>query len=203
VDQFYSQSSPDPHPENVQDWRRFARDIFETILLSVILFLGINYVSARIRVESISMQPTLYEGNFVLVNRVAYRLGEAHRGDVIVFRYPLDPDKEPYIKRVIGLPGDEVRIEGGNVYVNGIAQSETYIKAHPSYAGSWDVPENSLFVLGDNRNNSSDSHSWGFVPLDNVIGKAEFVYWPPERWQILNPSSASAASSSTPPATVP
>ncbi len=71
---------------------------------------------------------------------------------------------------------------------------KSYIKSAPNYRGDWKVPEGNIFVLGDNRNNSSDSHSWGFVPLENIIGKAEFVYWPPEQWQILNPSTASAAS---------
>jgi signal peptidase I len=140
------------------------------------------------------MQPTLYEGNFVLVNRIAYRVGEPGRGDIIVFRYPPDPDREPYIKRLIGLPGDVVKVENGQVLVNGFPLSESYIMADPNYQGTWQVPEGKLFVLGDNRNNSSDSHSWGFVPLENVIGKAEVIYWPPEQWQILHRSTASAAS---------
>ncbi len=124
MEQFYSQSEPDPQPEDKLEWKHFARDIFETIILSVLLFLGINALSARIRVESISMQPTLYEGNFVLVNRVAYRIGQVGRGDVIIFRFPLNPDKEPYIKRVIGLPGDIVKVEDGKVMVNGVALGE-------------------------------------------------------------------------------
>ncbi len=194
MDQYLSDSQPDPVADQPTSLRRFLRDILETLVLSVVLFLVINGLSARIRVESISMQPTLYEGNFVLVNRIAYKLGEPGRGDVIVFRYPPDPDKEPYIKRVIGLPGDVVRVENQSVLVNDFQLSESYIMADPNYQGTWQVPEGNLFVLGDNRNNSSDSHSWGFVPLENIIGKAEVVYWPPERWQILNPSTASAAS---------
>lgn len=194
MEQYLSDSQPDPAAEQPTSLRRFLGDILETLVLSVVLFLVINGLSARIRVESISMQPTLYDGNFVLVNRIAYKVGEPGRGDVIVFRYPPDPDKEPYIKRVIGLPGDVVRIENRKVMVNGFPLSESYIMADPNYQGTWQVPEGNLFVLGDNRNNSSDSHSWGFVPLENIIGKAEVVYWPPERWQILDPSTASAAS---------
>jgi len=194
MDQFISESQPDPVAEQPTSLRHFLGDILETLVLSVVLFLVINGISARIRVESISMQPTLYEGNFVLVNRIAYRIGEPGRGDIIVFRYPPDPDREPYIKRLIGLPGDVVNVENGQVLVNGFPLSETYIMADPNYQGTWQVPEGKLFVLGDNRNNSSDSHSWGFVPLENVIGKAEVIYWPPEQWQILHRSTASAAS---------
>jgi signal peptidase I len=173
--------------------KRFLLDILETVVLAVVLFLGINAVSARIRVESISMQPTLYEGDFVIVNRVAYKLGAPQRGDVIIFHYPPDPNREPYIKRVIGLPGDRVKVQGGKVYINDIPIREPYIKAPPAYENTWHVPEDSLFVLGDNRNNSSDSHSWGMVPLKNVIGKAEVVYWPPSEWQLLNETTAAAA----------
>jgi signal peptidase I len=173
--------------------RRFILDVLETLVLSLILFLAINAVSARIRVESISMQPTLYAGDFIIVNKLAYRLGEPGRGDVIIFHYPPDPNREPYIKRVIGLPGEMVRVERGKVYVNNVLLKEPYISAAPSYEGIWRVPEDSLFVLGDNRNSSSDSHSWGMVPLKNVIGKAEVVYWPPTEWQVLNQATATAA----------
>lgn len=190
----YLPGSELPEPgENRRSIRRFVLDALETLALSLILFLAINAVSARIRVESISMQPTLFAGDFIIVNKLAYKLGEPGRGDVIIFHYPPDPNREPYIKRVIGLPGETVRIEGGKVYVNNVLLNEPYISAAPTYEGSWVVPEDSLFVLGDNRNSSSDSHSWGMVPLKNVIGKAEVVYWPPTEWQILNQSTATAA----------
>ncbi|UCH60154.1 MAG: signal peptidase I [Anaerolineales bacterium] len=173
--------------------RHFLIDVFETVLLSLLLFLGINAVSARIRIESVSMQPTLYEGDFVIVNKLAYNFGEPSRGDVIVFRYPPDPEREPYIKRVIGLPGDRVSVQEKKVLINNEPMLEPYISAPPLYEGTWIVPEGSLFVLGDNRNSSSDSHSWGMVPFDNVIGKAEVVYWPPEEWKLLNQVTAVAA----------
>jgi signal peptidase I len=139
------------------------------------------------------MQPTLFAGNFVIVNKLAYKLGTPGRGDVIIFHYPPDPTREPYIKRVIGLPGDKLRVTGGKVYVNDLPVVEPYISAPPAYEGAWDVPADSLFVLGDNRNSSSDSHSWGMVPIKNVIGKAEVVYWPPQSWQLLNQATAVAA----------
>jgi signal peptidase I len=195
VDYFHSEAVPEP-PEPLkegQSWHRTLMDIFETVLLSVVLFLGINAVSSRIRVESISMQPTLYAGNFVLVNKLAYKIGTPSRGDIIVFRYPPDPTQVPYIKRVIGLPGDQVHITDGKVYINGGLLVEPYLITTTNRGGDWTVPANSLFVMGDNRNNSSDSRSWGFVPLQNVIGKAEVVYWPPQKWGLLSFPTAAAA----------
>ncbi len=172
---------------------RFVFDIVETIVLSVVLFLGINAISARIRVEGSSMEPTLHNGEFVIVNKLAYRLGEPKHGDVIIFRHPQNPDEE-YIKRIIGLPGDRIRVINGEVYVNDERIDEPYIAAAPRYQSEWSVPEDSLFVLGDNRNNSSDSHNWGPVPMENVIGRALFVYWPPESWGAIGkPLVASAA----------
>lgn len=173
--------------------RRFVFDFFETIFLALILFLAINSISARIRIESISMQPTLYAGNFVIVNKLSYKFDQPTRGDIVVFRYPPDPDREPYIKRVIGLPGDTVEVKFGEVYVDGFVIEEPYISEKPNYNGSWIVPKNSIFVLGDNRNRSSDSHSWGMVPIDNIIGKALVVYWPPENWKLLDSSTAVAS----------
>lgn len=156
---------------------RFFLDVLETVLLAVVLFLVINAVTARVRVDGFSMRPTLEDGQYVLVNRLAYRLDEYARGDVVVFHFPIDPTQD-FIKRVIGLPGDTVLIGSGVVTVNGKTLSEDYIAAAPLYSGQWLVPEGSLFVLGDNRNDSSDSHSWGMVPIENVIGKAVLVYWP-------------------------
>ncbi len=195
---FHTESFTEPDMEANQEkrhgLRRFLLEMIETLLLSLVLFSVINAVSARIRIESISMQPTLYAGDFVIVNKLAYKLGQPDRGDVIVFRFPPDPQREPYIKRVIGLPGDTVRITDGKVYVNDTLLEEPYISAPPAYEGSWNVPDDSLFVLGDNRNSSSDSHQWGMVPLENVIGKAVVVYWPPTAWKLLDTSIAVAAS---------
>jgi signal peptidase I len=172
---------------------RFILDVLETIVLSVVLFLAINAVSARIRVDGFSMEPTLHNGEFVIVNKLTYRFSHPGIGDVIVFRYPRNPQEE-YIKRVIGLPGDRVVVTNGQVSVNGYALNEPYIASAPRYNSDWTVPENSLFVLGDNRNNSSDSHNWGPVPMENVIGKALFVYWPPNEWGFIeHPTTVSAA----------
>jgi signal peptidase I len=165
-------------------WGRLALDIVETVVLAVLLFLGINTISARVRVDGFSMRPTLEDGEFVLVNRLAYRLGDYQRGDIIVFHFPMDPSQE-LIKRVIGLPGDTIKIENGSVFVNGQILSEPYIAAAPAYENNWQVTEGMLFVLGDNRNDSSDSHSWGLLPVENVIGKAVLIYWPPTMWNVI------------------
>ncbi len=180
MDQFTTQVSPEPEGSEIkkkQSRAGFWLDTLETILLALLLFLAINTVTSRVRVENISMEPTLQPGYLLIVNKLAYKLGEPKHGDIVVFHYMGD-NNEDYIKRVIGLPGDEVKIENGTVYVNGIALNEPYIAAFPAYSGTWKVPEGSLFVLGDNRNNSSDSHQWGFVDLDDVVGKAVFIYYP-------------------------
>jgi signal peptidase I len=130
------------------------------------------------------MEPSLFSGEYVIVSKLSYRLGRPQRGDIIVFHFPRDP-KEEYIKRVIGLPGDQVVISDGFVYVNGQRLDEVYLRAKPNYSGNWTVPEGQLFVLGDNRNNSSDSHNWGTVPMDYVVGKAVLVYWPPPAWGLI------------------
>ncbi len=155
-------------------------DLLETLILAAILFLGINAISARIRVDGTSMEPSLANGEFLIVNKLAYKLSSPAHGDVVVFRFPRNPDQE-YIKRIIGLPGDTVHISDGTVYVNEQEINEPYIAASPSYAGTWIVPDESIFVLGDNRNNSSDSHSWGTVPYENLVGKAQIILfsWKP------------------------
>ena len=156
-------------------------DVLQTLVLAVIFYVGINILSVRIRVDGTSMEPTLHSGAYVLVNKLSYRVGQPAYGDIIVFYYPRDPGQE-YIKRVIGLPGDSVDVVDGMVYVNDRLLDEPYITAAPMYPGSWTVPQDSLFVFGDNRNNSSDSHTWGPLPISYVVGKGILVYWPPSDW---------------------
>lgn len=164
--------------------RTFLVEVLQTVVLALVLYFLIDSVLARVRVENISMEPTLQPGEFILVNKLAYRLGDVTHGDVVIFHYPLNPS-EDYIKRVIGLPGDVVTVQDGQVTVNGSAVTEPYIMAPPHYNNSWTVPEGQLFVLGDNRNSSSDSHNWGFVPYENLVGKALLVYWPLDQVKIL------------------
>ncbi len=194
MDDFYTEAIPDQDDQSPGGGLvRLLMDIVETVLLSLLLFLAINAISARIRVDGFSMEPTLQSGEYVIVNKVTYKLEDPEIGDIIVFHFPRRPDQE-YIKRVIGVPGDTIRIANGIVYVNDQALIEPYINADPAYDGTWTVPDGNLFVLGDNRNNSSDSHNWGFVPYDKVIGKAVFVYWPPTQWGIIEePADVQAA----------
>lgn len=182
----------EPLPEPVQpqypaqrgSLRAFLVEVLQTVVLALVLYFLIDSVLARVRVENISMEPTLQPGEFLLVNKLAYRLGDVSHGDVVIFHYPLNPN-EDYIKRVIGLPGDEVTVQNGQVMVNGKLVVEPYIMAPPHYNNTWIVPEGQLFVLGDNRNSSSDSHNWGFVPYENLVGKALLVYWPLDQIKIL------------------
>ncbi len=178
-------AQPQTPSREVSEWKRFLLDLLETVGLALILFVIINSVSARVRVDGSSMLPTLHDGEFVLVNRLAYRMGTPTRGDIIVFRSTTEADLD-LIKRIVGLPGDVVKIGGGRVSINGQTLEEPYINAAPNYSGEWRVPAGYLFVLGDNRNDSSDSHMWGYLPEPNVIGKALLIYWPPPEWAMIN-----------------
>ena len=184
--QLDNQSQPEPLAEQEQpiNWKRFLLDILETLVLAVVLYFGINAVSARVRVDGFSMKPTLQDGEYILISKLAYALGEPMRGDIVVFVFPVNPE-EDLIKRIIGLPGDTVTIQDGVMSINGAVVNEPYINAPPAYNGSWQVSEGELFVLGDNRNDSRDSHQWGLLPVENVIGRAVLIYWPPEEWQVI------------------
>ena len=171
-------------------------DILETLFLAVVLYFGINAVSARVRVDGFSMNPTLENGEYILVNKLAYKLGAPARGDIIVFIFPLDPNQD-LIKRVIGLPGETVTVQNGSVSVNGVTLDEPYIADAPYYNGSWVIGSDQLFVLGDNRNESKDSHEWGLLPVDNVIGRAIVIYWPPRNWEVLDHYNHASAAQST------
>ncbi len=160
-------------------------ELLQTLVLAAILYFAVDAVLARVIVENISMEPTLYPGNFVLVNRIAYKWGgQPHVGDIVIFHNPNDLSVD-YVKRIIGTPGDTVRIANGRVTVDGTVLDEPYIAAPPDYTGEWTVPPDSIFVLGDNRNNSEDSHVWGFVPMSDVIGKALVIYWPAEKFHVI------------------
>jgi signal peptidase I len=167
------------------DWKRFFLDILETIILAVILYFGINAISARVRVDGFSMIPSLQNGEYVLVSRLSYKLDSPQRGDIIVFGLPGNQTQD-LIKRVIGLPGETVSIQKNMVKINGVPLEEPYIEQEPLYTGEWTVPEGQLFVLGDNRNDSKDSHQWGYLPMENIIGKALVIYWPPSEWKLVN-----------------
>ena len=188
--------------------RSLVWEIVQTVLLTIVIFLAVRSVVQNFRVEGASMDPTLHTGQYLLINKVLYArsdgtvvdrfvpdptpndgvnfvFGGPQRGEIIVFRSPQQSDKD-FIKRVIGMPGDGVRIVNGQVFVNSKPLDEPYIRHRASYdLEQKSVPPGSYFVLGDNRPNSSDSHLGWFVPADNIIGKAWVSYWPPTDWGVM------------------
>lgn len=173
-------------PERESSW---VGELGRTIGLSIILALGIRTFVAEARwIPSESMVPTLKKYDKLIVDKLSYHFSNPQRGEIVVFS-PTDeikrenPNlKDAFIKRIIGLPGDKVEIKGERVYINDQPLSEQYIEAPPQYQyGPVVVPPDSYLVLGDNRNNSYDSHFWGFVPRDHIIGRAIVRFWPPNR----------------------
>ena len=199
-----SQVPPQPLPKLLDErkTRRFragvlnavswARDLVFSVLLAVVL---IVFIYQPVKVEGNSMEPALTDQERIFINKFTYwfGLGKIQRGDTVVFWYPLDRSKS-YIKRVIAVPGDLVRIEAGQVYVNDRPLVEDYVPPDARDSVSWPlgaspvdrrVPAGEYFVLGDHRSQSSDSRAWGFVPAEDIYGKAVFVYWPLTRIGLL------------------
>jgi len=166
--------------------RSALREIVETILFTLLIYALVRtFLFENYRVVGRSMEPTLENDQFLVVNKLSYRLHEPQRGDIIVFRDPRDEGRK-LIKRVIGLPGERVEVRDNRVLVNGYPLDETYISSPPRYNQTAQlIPENQYFVLGDNRNNSSDSHSWGTLPDAEIVGKAWVSYWPPSLWGLI------------------
>jgi signal peptidase I len=188
--------------------RSLVWEIIQTVLLTIAIFLAVRSVVQNFRVEGASMDPTLHTGQYLLINKVLYAradgtllsglipdrtpqdtpnyiFGGPRRGDVIVFIAPGQSDKD-FIKRVIGLPGETIRIVNGQVFINGKPLDEPYLSHHATYdMESKVIPPGNYFVLGDNRPNSSDSHLGWFVPADSLIGKAWVSYWPPTDWGVM------------------
>ena len=162
-------------------------EIAKTVAMAFVLSFGIRTFVAEARyIPSSSMEPTLQINDRLIIEKMTYRFNKPERGDVVVFN-ATEALKEQnfhdaFIKRIIGLPGDKVVVRNGQVKVNGKIIREAYIKEKPNYNyGPVIVPQGNYLVLGDNRNNSYDSHYWGFVPKDKIIGRAFVRFWPPQR----------------------
>lgn len=170
------------------------REVGETIILTLIIFFLIQTVIRNFRVVGTSMVDNLHDGQYLIIDKVSYnplvtdllKIGGPQRGDVIVFEPPNRPG-EDYVKRIIGLPGEQVEIRAGQVYINGIPLAEPFKPNPGSYTmpNPMVVPEGQVFVLGDNRNNSNDSHNWGTLPMENIVGRAWLSYWPPTEWGVI------------------
>jgi signal peptidase I len=161
---------------------RMMREIIETLILTVLMFLIISQALQNFDVDGISMEPTLHNTERIMVDKLSYRFHPPARGDVIVFIAPPHPNQN-YVKRIIALPGDVITVKNTTVILNGVTLHEPYIA--PKYQGNSNaniinlhIPAGSYFVMGDDRAFSSDSRDWGLVPGANIIGRAMLVYWP-------------------------
>jgi signal peptidase I len=175
-------------------------EIIETIVMTVLIFAAVRLLVQNFRIEGSSMEPNLHDGEYLIIEKLSYRFGDPQRGDVIVFHYPLNPQRD-FIKRIIGLPGDSVQVRRGQVFINGQVMPEPYGPMEPTYNwGPEAVGADQYCVLGDNRNNSSDSHSWGMLPRSLIIGRAWLIYWPLPDWGLIPHFRLPANTSMSPPA---
>ena len=170
--------------------KSFLREFLLTLVLAIVIFFVLQATVQSFVVEGSSMEPSFSEGERVLANKVVYHFHPPERGDVIIF-HPPDNGPPDYIKRIIGLPGESVEIKQGTVYIykNGETyplDEHTYIKAPPNYSMErQEIPQNEYFVLGDNRNNSNDSHNDWTVLEQDIVGKAWLLMWPPGSWGLV------------------
>jgi signal peptidase I len=173
---------------------KIIKEILITLVISLLIYLALQVSIKSFKVFNISMLPTIQPGDHIILNKLAYLFGPPQRGDVIIFYS--SRHNEDLIKRVIALPGDRVEVKKGKVIVNGIALNEPYILEQPRYnLFEQTVPPDNYFVLGDDRNNSDDSHNGWTVSKFNIIGKAWLLYWPPDRWRVIRSYSSYPLSS--------
>lgn len=165
--------------------KTFFREIMITAILALAVFFFLRVTVDTVIVIGISMEPSFHNEQRLLINKIAYRLHEPERGDVIVFQ-PANGQQGDFIKRIIALPNDTIEIKKEAVYINGEKLNEPYIKSPPNYTiEQQKIPENSYFVLGDNRNRSNDSHNGWVVPRQNITGKVWLSIWPPVKWGLV------------------
>ena len=174
--------SEPPQPGWGRQGVRFLREVLETVLPAILIALLINvFIGQATRVEGQSMEPNLHTDQRLVVEKLSYRFHGPHRFDVVVLRVP-GQGEDLLIKRVVGLPGETLEIKDGQVYINGQPLEEPFVleNTRPGRYSSITIPPLHVFVLGDNRNHSNDSRSFGPVPIDNIVGRAWVSYWPPE-----------------------
>ena len=185
---------------NRRQWLRNKwEDWIKPLLIAAVLAIGIRtYLFGPYKIPTGSMRPVLMEGDRIFVDKISYRFREPERGDIVVFRYPLDRKKD-FVKRLVALGKETLEIRDGQLYVNGQRLEKPTSIAERFYYNrpDWDfgkrgqaiaVPEGHLFVLGDNSAQSSDSRNWGFVPRKEVIGRAVIIWWPPKRFRLIKNS---------------
>jgi len=183
------EAGPLEEPQDVSLTRAFGgqsllRDLVETLVLTLLIFFAVNALTGRFYVRGSSMEPSLHSGQYLVVLRFSYWLGEPRRGDIVVFEPP-NGASEDYIKRIMGLPGETVEARDGAIWIDGYRLEEPYLGSEFSYTGTWKLGEDEYFALGDNRANSSDSHSWGSLGEEDIVGKAWLSYWPPQDWGLI------------------
>ncbi len=165
--------------------KSFFRELIITAVLALVVFFGLRFTIDTVIIVGISMEPSFNSGQRILISKVTYRMHEPERGDVIVFR-PTNSEKGEFIKRIIAVPNDTVEVKDDAVYVNGTRLKEPYINNTPSYhLDKQKIPAGNYFVLGDNRNQSNDSHNGWVVPRQNIVGKAWLSIWPPPEWGLV------------------
>jgi signal peptidase I len=173
-------------------------EILQTVALAGAFYLVISLVTARVVVEGPSMRPTLLSGEWIVVNRLTYKVGSPQRGDIVVFLPPTDAQTDDLIKRVIGLPGETLEIREGSVWIDGVKLDESYASGTTSPDNRWQLGADELFVMGDNRGLSLDSRSFGPISVKEVVGKAWVIYWPPSEWGPLNWRNETSTPRATP-----
>jgi len=162
-------------------------EVLETLAIALAsIFIIYTFMAQPFIVQGASMEPNFSDGDYILIDEITYRFREPERGEVIVFRNPRN-ESEFYIKRVVGLPGEEIVINGEEVKVDGTLLSEDYLPIHGSVVGEkvFDLGEDEYFVMGDNRDQSFDSRSWGPLKEDEIIGTVRLRFWPPSKLHIF------------------
>jgi signal peptidase I len=173
--------------------RSVVGEVVETVILTLAIFFLIQLLVRNFRVVGTSMEPNLHNGQYLIIDKVSYRLSDPQLGDVVVFEPPNRPG-EDYVKRIIGLPGQMVEVRNDQVLVDGQPLIEPYTVRPAAYTmDARRVGPDEYFVLGDNRNSSSDSHTWGMVPRDKIVGRALVCYWPPSEWGIISRTAPTSA----------